>query len=213
MRKYFEYGIGKFHSEFFEKPIRTQRDITKVLLEVVGIILNKINIENNSGKICIYIDKMSRVFCMLKNKYFSFHFPFSIENIHEQEIRVYDSVSDLTIDFRMLGLLMTILKEVDFEKKTMEQIIDNAYFDVVSEEYSEQEVEACFGVLLRLLTMEYGYLRYDYDEEHYLEGYHPLEHIDINFMDNVTYKLGVTNFKEQDFIKLVNIHEECYKIG
>lgn len=212
MKKCFEYGIGKHHSEIFEKPIRTQIDATKVILEIISIIFNKSEWDRESGKVCIYIDKMSRVFCFFKHKYFSIHFPFSIEKDSEGEIRIYDAVSDLTIDFRRLGLLKTILKEIDFEKKSIDQIIENAYYDVISEEYSDEEVEECLGILFRTLTIEYGYLRFDYDEENCDEIYHPLMHLDINFMDNVTYKIGVSDFKEEDFIDLVNVREKCYKI-
>lgn len=212
MKKHFEYGIGKHHSEIFEKPIRTQMDATKVILEVLGIILNKAECVQESGRLYINIDKMRRVFCFFKQKYFSMHFPFSLENDEEGEVRIYDVISDITIDFRRLGLLKTILKEVDFEKKSVDQIIEDAYYDVISEEYSENEVEECLGILFRILTMEYGYLRFDYDEENYNDIYHPLTHIDINFMDNVTYKLGVPNFRENDFVKLVDVRERCCKI-
>lgn len=212
MKKCFEYGIGKHYSEIFEKPIRTQMDATKIILEVVSIILNQSEWDGKSGKICVYIDKMSRMFCFFKNKYFSMHFPFSMEQGEDGEIRVYDLVSDITIDFRRLGLLKTILKEVDFDKKSIDQIIENAYYDVISEEYTDSEVEVCLGILFRILTLEYGYLRFDYDEENYKRDYHPLTHLDINFMDNVTYKIGVSGFTEDDFIKLVNVHEKSYHI-
>lgn len=210
MKKYYEYGISKYHSEIFSKPIRTQTEAVLVLLEVVGVILNKSEWNKQAGKVCVCKDKMSRVFLFLNNKYFSMHFPFSIEQTEDTGIRIYDANSDITMDFRRLGLLKAILKEVNFIEKSIDEILEDAYFDVVSEEYSEKEVEESLRLLFRILTIEFGYLRYDYDEKHYDKDYHPLTHIDINFMSNVAYKIGSKNLKEQDFIDLVNIRKKCH---
>ena len=78
------------------------------------------------------------------------------------------------------------------------------------EEYTEDEIDNCFSLVMRLLSMELGYIRYDYDAEHENGTLHPLYHLDVNCSSKGTYKLGVNRkMKREDFIDLLDINTNC----
>ena len=65
-------------------------------------------------------------------------------------------------------------------------------------------------MILRLLSMELGYIRYDYDPEHENGKFHPLHHLDINYSSKGTYKLGMNNkIQINDFVDLLDVKKEC----
>lgn len=47
-----------------------------------------------------------------------------------------------------------------------------------------------WSVIKVLMTFEPCYIRYDYDVENFEEKIHPLHHIDVNYSDIGTFKLG-----------------------
>ncbi len=71
-----------------------------------------------------------------------------------------------------------------------------------------------FWIFLReLLLMEDGYVRYDYDKATYLifkekgeEHKHPLNHYDLFYSSNATFKIGLEErLSEDEFIDFLNI--------
>lgn len=93
---------------------------------------------------------------------------------------------------------------------SIESIIEDAYLDVAENGYEHEEIEQCFMLILRLLSMELGYIRYDYDPEHENGKFHPLHHLDINYSSKGTYKLGMNNkIQINDFVDLLDVKKEC----
>ncbi len=86
----------------------------------------------------------------------------------------------MEIDSRLIVLMERMLEQIDFIENTVDEIIEKAYFDVSEEGYTEAEVDNCFNLIMRLLSMELGYIRYDYDQEH-----------------------------KEDFIDLLDINKDC----
>ena len=107
----------------------------------------------------------------------------------------------------------SMLQEIDFSSYTIDEIIERAYFDVSEEEYVEDEVSNSFRLVLQLLSMELGYIRYDYDEEHENGDLHPLCHFDINYSTKGTYKLGLRGrIEKKEFIDLLDSKTKCYYV-
>ncbi len=77
-------------------------------------------------------------------------------------------------------------------------------------DYTE-ECDENFWVFLReLLLMEDGYIRYDYDEEHENGDIHPLNHYDLFYSSNATFKIGLEDKERQtNFIDLMDINTSC----
>lgn len=139
-------------------------------------------------------------------------FPFEIEITEGKDTiyKIYDSILDIEIDSRLNALMKRILGQIDFSHNTIDEIIEKAYFDVFGDEYTEDEVEKCFNLILRLLSTELGYIRYDYDAEHEKGALHPLYHFDVNYSSKGTYKLGIDKkMKMEDFVDLLDIKTEC----
>ena len=67
-----------------------------------------------------------------------------------------------------------------------------------------------------LLSFEPGYLRYDYDdnEGRVDEKTHPINHIDIFFSGNNTFKVGLRKrIVFDDLKKIVDINDVCYYLN
>ena len=68
--------------------------------------------------------------------------------------------------------------------------------------------------------MEDGYIRYDYDEDGYnnaksigAEDRHPLNHYDIFYSSQNTFKIGLNNkINEDSFIDFIDINKKCKNI-
>lgn len=210
--KKIQLPYGDYYDEKFMKPVRKQEDCVLLILEMLNILLAGEVISKEKGVIVIIVDKMSRLFCFSENKYFSMVFPFDIEIAEERDTvyKIYDSILGIELDSRLTALMKRMLGQIDFFHNTIDEIIEKAYFDVSGEEYTEDEVEKCFNLILRLLSMESGYIRYDYDYGHENGKQHPLYHFDVNYSSKGTYKLGINKkMKEEDFIDLLDTKTEC----
>lgn len=210
--KKIQLSYGDYYDEKFMKPVRKQEDCVLLILELLNILLVGEAIGKENGEIMIIVDKMSRLFCFEDNKYFSTVFPFEIEITEGKDTiyKIYDSILDIEIDSRLNALMKRILGQIDFSHNTIDEIIEKAYFDVFGDEYTEDEVEKCFNLILRLLSTELGYIRYDYDAEHEKGALHPLYHFDVNYSSKGTYKLGIDKkMKMEDFVDLLDIKTEC----
>ena len=192
------------------KPIRKQQDGVLLILDILNLLLIRESINDDKGTIMIIVDKMHRLFCFADNKYFSIVFPFEVEITPDKDYRIYDSVLNMEINSRLISLMERMLSQINLTENTIDEIIENAYFDVSEEEYTEMEVSNCFNLILRLLSMELGYIRYDYDPEHENGSIHPLHHFDVNYSSKGTYKLGVKRkMKKEEFVDLLDIRTEC----
>ncbi|MBQ2406863.1 MAG: hypothetical protein II312_09400 [Lachnospiraceae bacterium] len=212
MKKVVQISFGNYYYERLMRPVRRKQDNIALILDILNILMIGEEQDSIKGKIVIKVDKMSRLFCFLEEKYFSMVFPFDIEQQsgNENVYRIYDAAWDMEIDNRIVVLLERMLNRIDFVKNSVDEIIENAYLDVSEEEYTEGEISNCFGLMLRLLSMELGYIRYDYDPEHENGDVHPLHHLDINYSSRGTYKLGVKKKMEKDeFVDLLDIKTDC----
>lgn len=208
--KKIQLSYGDYYDEKLMKPVRKQEECVSLILELLNILLVGEMIGNEKGEILIIIDKMSRLFCFSDNKYFSMVFPFDIEITEDITYRIYDSVSGIEIDNRLTALMKRMLDQIDFAQNTVDEMIEKAYFDVSGEGYTENEVESCFKLILRLLSMETGYIRYDYDLAHENGTLHPRYHLDVNYSSRGTYKLGINKkMTTVDFVDLLDIKTQC----
>lgn len=210
--KKIQLPYGNYYYDKLMKPIRRQKDCVALILDILNILLAGEETGDEKGMVMIVVDKMSRLFCFSGQKYFSMVFPFDMERIEGtgKNYRIYDLILNMEIDNRLIVLMERILNQIDFEESTVDEIIEKAYFDVAEEGYSEDEVGKCFNLVMRLLSMELGYIRYDDDPEHENGALHPLYHLDVNYSSRGAYKIGVKNkMREEDFIDLLDIKKDC----
>lgn len=191
------------------KRIGRKEDIILLLLETMKIFLiDEIpRIHKSKGKVIIRIEKMSRVIFEFENKYFSFNFPFSIEdNSYGVITRIYDSASGINLDSKNISMLIRIFDE----KLQANCIIEDAYYKLASEDGIDNLSEIRY-LVEKLIFFESGYLRYDYDEDNENGYLHPIHHFDINFSGGGTFKVGLDDkISVDNFIDVLDLTTDCY---
>lgn len=200
--------MGDFLGEKILKPIRSKQEIILLLLETLKLFENpEDDTVNEIGRINIHIDKMSRIFYITKEKYFSFLFPFSVE-AQDGYYRFYDSMTEYELDDKLISLLISIFKQSRILENSLEKAMD--FIIESAEEYEFRDLDKIWRLLFKLWYMEDGYIRYDYDPGRENADIHPLHHLDINYSTGATYKLGLrTSIKMEDFRNILDTRTNC----
>lgn len=198
--------ISKYHNIFdlIQQPIRTKEQADILLLETVRtFIIGNIEQVTNVGKVILHIDKMSRFIYCIENKMVAINCPFTCSQ-KEGTLVFKDKNSNIRIDSKLISNLISIIKkqrEYSFEK-LLEEVMN-------IEEY--EEMKESWEILKKLNNVEYGYLRYDYDEEHSNGKIHPLNHIDVNYTPSNQFKIGLSKkISVNEFIDILDLTTDCY---
>jgi len=223
--KRYEFNIHKGLIEKFfpKKRIKTKAQIIEVLMGSIQLILqnNEVSKEKIAGKIILIVDKMSRLFFISENKYYSIAFPFFIEEVDNnftlrlQKFDYLDYIEDendtfIELDYQIISNILSFIKCDNFKEQC------SLDFITPIDEYEQYDKN--FWIFLReLLLMEDGYIRYDYDQENYKKAkesgeihLHPLNHFDLFYTSNATFKIGLnSNLNDDDFIDFLNINTNC----
>lgn len=206
--KRYEFDIDKSYLTRFFLPIRDKVKVIEILMESLKYMsLNPtIPEENKAGKIILKVDKMSRLFFFTKEKSFSIAFPFFISR--KNNTYNFTFKNSFEINLSLISQVIATIKCDRFNSKCSLEFI---------EPISDSEDENFWILLKELFLMESGYIRYDYDPENYKkfknegrEHAHPLNHFDIFYSSNSTFKIGLRSaLAEEDFIDLLNINTDC----
>ena len=225
--KKFEFNIHKGQIEKFfpKKRIKTKAQIIEILMESLQLILqnNTIPEEKIGGTITLVIERMSRLFFTSKKdkKIYSIVFPFFIESIDDsfvvklQKFEYLDYIesendSFIEIDYQLISNVLSFIKCDNFKEQC------SLDFITPIDEYEQYDKN--FWIFLReLLLMEDGYIRYDYDEKNYKkvlkngeQHFHPLNHYDLFYSSNATFKIGLLDeISSNDIIEFLDIRKEC----
>jgi len=225
--KKFEFNIHKGQIEkFFPKArIKTKAQIIEILMESLQLIFqnNTIPEEKIGGTITLVVERMSRLFFTSKKdkKIYSIVFPFFIESIDDsfvvklQKFEYLDYIesendSFIEIDYQLISNVLSFIKCDNFKEQC------SLDFITPIDEYEQYDKN--FWIFLReLLLMEDGYIRYDYDEKNYKKALengeqhlHPLNHYDLFYSSNATFKIGLLDeISSNDVIEFLDIRKEC----
>lgn len=206
--KVYEVKMGDFLNDKISRPIREKRDIILLLLETIKIFGSpENNVSNEKGQISICVDKVSRIFYLTKSKYFSYIFPFSVEQ-RNGYYKFYDNLTECELNDRMISLLISIFRQDgilgDSLERAMDAIIESA------EEYEYKDIDTIWRLIFKLWYMEDGYIRYDCDSENENGDRHPLYHFDVNYSSGVTYKIGLRHaISGSDFQDVLDVKTDC----
>ena len=181
-------------------------DIVELLLNAVAFIRQNQG-NPNSGHGCIKLVESfnTRLFFFQEKKYFSIILPFRHCEENGELLFYYNSIKiDSTFSSALLSLLKYASGNViagldDFEGE----------IDVVNEGLVNS---GQLNLIYRsLLSEEFGYLRYDFDEKNENGRLHPLNHLDINYSNRATYKLGLENAPSEDeFVDMLDGKTDCW---
>ncbi|WP_076280844.1 hypothetical protein [Paenibacillus odorifer] len=229
MGKYYHYFITEGLKEMLSRPIRKKNDILKILLEISSYLLvNDKPVDRGIGEFIVKVDKMSRVFITLHGdereiKHYSFNFPFIIEDSEENEgfINLKSNKNRIKVDSMKLSVLRSVSATGWFSDEgeisstcmlehyeTLEIIIKEIVGPV------EKYIDEVWLLIKELILIEPGYLRYDYDPVYQKDNLHPLHHIDINYTNHITFKLGLeSKYLQKMFIDLLDTNTNCHYLA
>lgn len=201
--KIIERIILPFQEEDFFIPIRDKVTYIRILLNSINLLLlNDLEIEANDSpsKLKLSIDKMSRLFFYKESKYYSISFPFTIicEGNNIIEISTY---SGKTVDFVNISAMLSIINSEYY--KNNPSIVDYSIepFDI--------EMAGIY-LLEEFMHFEPSYIRFDIDPDNENGKLHPLHHLDLNFSQYGTFKLGLSNSITTDYFENIqNTKTDC----
>lgn len=194
--------ILDFQASDFAKPIRDKSEYAKVLVLAARILLLNFEAEAEpcSWRLKLLVDKMSRIFFYTDRKYFSVAFPFSVV-VKGNEVHSIVSKSGRAVDNKAISDVISVLN--DWDSTGSHSLID-FYVGAGANE------NALF-LLEEIFQSEPSYIRYDFDDVNEDGNIHPLNHLDINYSQYGTFKLGLENVIDEDcFEDIQNILTECH---
>ncbi len=212
--KKFEFELSDSLYDRALLPIRRKDDLLRLLAHTIKFLILQPATDTTviaaDRKLILYIDKMSRLFFCVKDKMFSFRFPFYV-GINPEDNSLSISFKDyFEFDSITSSLLLAILEQEDIFNGTLENVNEKMLQEIIENEWENIDLDGVCELVKQLMLFEPGYLRYDHDEEHANGTMHPEHHLDIFFSSNGTMKLGLKNSVESEwFVDLVNILTEC----
>jgi len=215
--KHYSFNLSQviYNKVFPDYRVKTKAQIIEILMEMTRFILlqNDSNFvvkdSDSKATAVVHVDDMSRLFFFSQNKYYSIVFPFHILEKDGQYQIVFQS--NIEITNRLISQVISTITCDKFKAQCSLDFIEPICI-------GEDECGMDFWELLRvLLLMEDGYIRYDLDQENYdkavkngEEHKHPLNHYDIFYSSNATFKVGLLSTIVNDcFIDFLNVNSEC----
>ena len=211
MKKY-EFELNRYVLDIFfpKERIKNKVQILNILMEATRYIMPiPLNMKvENSNKLILIIDKMSRfVFCTI-DKCYSITFPFMV---NENDDKLSFSYDGMEVDSQIISGVISIIKSESFDDKCSLDFVDPIY------EFENEFNENFWPFLKNLLLFEDGYIRRDRDEKGYLEAKakgcehkHPINHLDVFRSSRATFKIGLENEIDNNiFIDILDIKTDC----
>lgn len=203
--KRYDFTIDRHQAEWIFEPIRNRRDVISLLMKTLKIMSVYSNPGENSarGTITLIVSKMSRLFYVSDEKIFSIGFPFFVQEI--EGVLTFKSHSHSNIDSKASSAILSFLNSTN--------ILDTS--EVLH--FADPISDACmrdaelWSLFRDLLTFEDGYIRYDYDPKHFHAHRHPLNHLDVFYTTNSTFKLGLHNEIDGNyFADILDLTTDCH---
>ncbi|MEK4649473.1 hypothetical protein MKY22_16315 [Exiguobacterium sp. FSL W8-0210] len=197
------YIISNFENldKMVRSRLKSKAQVIHILVVTLKVILTDLNpVDTGIGSFAIR-DKGStrRMYFTIQDeenkvlKHFSIIFPFNI-SIKGEQTYFFLNNREIVIDLYVLEILSTLCKNKWFSdlNEDNHDIVDFIYMydDLLREFNISKEMESdLWSVIKFLMTFEPCYIRYDYDLINEKED-HPLHHVDVNYSDIGTFKLG-----------------------
>ncbi|MCA1063719.1 hypothetical protein QTG56_11170 [Rossellomorea sp. AcN35-11] len=202
LRDYYKVTNFEGLDKMVKARIKSKNQLISIIVTSLKVILTDLKPnDENSGIFCLkdYGVKKRIFFTVLDEehkilKHFSFSCPFNI-SYTDTGIDFKLNNREIVIDLYTLEILSTLCKNNWFSdtNEANHDILTfiESYGDLLFEFNVPEEMESdLWSIIMTLITFEPGYIRYDYDIDNFEEFTHPLHHIDVNFSDIGTFKLG-----------------------
>lgn len=203
--KSFIFYLDERQVKWIFSPLRSKLQVIELLMKTIKLMLinYKLNSSLSKGKMVLRVSKMSRLFFISQEKIFSISFPFFV--FEQNNIFTFQSKSRFEIDNKVTSDVLSIL--ISDKALSSNDVIEFA--DQVSDitEYNKE-----FWSLLReLFLFEDGYIRYDYDAKNENNAKHPLNHLDVFYGSESTFKIGLRNKITSDhLVDFLSLETDCH---
>lgn len=194
--------IYSFQEKDFFAPIRDKIEYARVVVLAARQLLLDMDDDNveTVSSMRLVVDKMSRLFFYKEKKYFSISFPFTIL-LDGDNIAKLTSYTGKNLDNKSISAVISILDNEQFR-------LNPSLIDFYIEPNSIDSIG--LFLLEEIFQSEPSYVRYDYDSDNEKGKLHPLSHLDINYSQYSTFKLGFHQEIDQEYFEnLQNIKTDC----
>lgn len=200
--KVVERDIFPFQEKGFFSPVRDKSEYARLLVLSARQLL--LNMDSEAGVVTsnmkLIVDKMSRLFFYRDNKYFSVSFPFTTL-IDGNEVIELTTYSGKKLDNKSISAVISIIDSEQFK-------LNPSLIDFFIEPNSIDS--SGLFLLEEIFQFEPSYIRYDFDPDNANGKLHPLNHLDLNYSQYGTFKLGLFETITQGYFEnLQNIKTEC----
>lgn len=196
-----------------ENKIRKKKDIIRILLEAISLLTYGKRVDRTTKDyLVLQFDKMKRLFIVQEHKITTFNFPFNIEeNPLEDKLVVIDQLTEMELDGANLAILRSIFNElIDSDEYFSLKDLDSDIEKIMDSFEIHTAKDELWLIMKHLMEFEAGYLRRDYDSIRENGRIHPLNHLDINYSNGATYKIGLNSTKSVDeLINILDSNTEC----
>lgn len=208
MSKEYSYWLtNQLFEKFFKRMHKDSLDLMDVLFDAIYYAQLKPVIKKKEfGKMTLNLGSVQRIFFFSEKQYFSFFFPFSVED--EKDRLMYYFEKNKQIDVLEISALRSVLEYYREHKKmnVVSYLQESQDFSGTSLDYEKIDY-----VFWKLICSEYGYVRYDWDKVNENKKIHPLHHLDIDLSDFSTFKVGLDKkISNDDFMDVFKSDVDCW---
>lgn len=197
MNELFYYEIESFKLDFiFDRAVRHKIDLMSLSLSLmIELIALDVcfNLKEKTNFVLIKSKDTHRYCIITNNQIMSAILPFRFDFDMDVEFNHGGEIVDLNDLYILLMCVDKVKSEIDNAIDLLSDDIRALIDEVLVVELKLDKIfEYKYKKLLNyMFFQEDGYLRFDYDEENSDGHLHPLNHIDINYSNTSTFKLGL----------------------
>lgn len=202
------HSLGNLRISGLSNKLKNIHDYIDTILQILEWILIWPNSENKESTIMPYIiintNETNRLYIIKSSQIVSFAFPLNlIEKTTGWKIHC--------MDLELTSSIITIAKTISEECRKNPTVP----YSIIAENYDRSDSDQYGGIKLyeKIAFSEPAYLRYDFDPKSYHEKKHPINHLDINFIPKLSYKIGLYKKIEiKDFEQILFPKTSCWFI-
>lgn len=201
--KAIERDILHYQQNDFLSPIRDKISYARLLVCASRQLLLNEETQGHGfvAKLKVVIDKMSRLFIYQEQRYFSVAFPFTVLTDTANNVINITTYSGNRLDNLNISAIISILDNEYFRNNSS---LVHFPFEPNSIEYNG------VSILEEIFQFEPSYIRYDHDSANVKGKQHPIDHLDINYSQAGTYKMGLKKpITRKYFENLQNTNTDC----
>lgn len=203
MKGIYSFSIPQNRIKSFSIFIESKKDVYNIILATLDFLFSGAK-EKPHGNFKILFKSERRLFFFEDNRYYSFSFPFSlspkldvVDELSNAEIPFCEKYSLFAGDDELTSSILVSVNHImeyvmhmdDFSLDELYENIDELRLED-DDFYNEEEFQKAWRIACRILLMETSYVRYDHDVGNEKTN-HPLNHLDVNYSDYGTYKIGL----------------------